>query len=106
VTQVKNCPPQERSVGPGLNIQLYLWTILIDVLLELSMIFIYVKKKVLTLPKLLPVVKNRMHFLWGKTSLYKVMRQMGFKWKKKNVEANENCYLKEQTLLIGGTNIW
>jgi hypothetical protein len=41
----KSYPPRERSVGPGLNIQLYSWTILIDVLLEqLSMIFIYVKK--------------------------------------------------------------
>jgi hypothetical protein len=82
VTEIKNCPPRERSVGPGLNTQLYSWTILIDVLLEeLSMIFIYMKK-ISDTAKLLPVIKNRIHFPWGKTSLYKIMRKMGFKWKK------------------------
>jgi hypothetical protein len=41
----------------------------------------YLRERKVPLPKLLPVIKNRISFPWGKRSLHKIMRYMGFKWK-------------------------
>lgn len=44
--------------------------------------FYLCEKKVLTFPKLLPVIGNRIHFSWCTTFLYNVMKQKDFGWKK------------------------
>ena len=40
------------------------------------------EKQVPTIRKLLPVVKDKIGFPWGETSLLRVIKHMGFKWKK------------------------
>jgi hypothetical protein len=40
------------------------------------------EKRVPTIPKLLPVIKEKIHFPWGPKSLGRVVKRMGFKWRK------------------------
>jgi hypothetical protein len=40
------------------------------------------EKRVLTIPKLLPIIKEKIHFPWGLKSLGRVVKRMGFKWRK------------------------
>jgi hypothetical protein len=40
------------------------------------------EKRVPTIPKLLPVIKEKIHFPWGPKSLGKVVKRMGFRWRK------------------------
>jgi hypothetical protein len=40
------------------------------------------EKRVPTIPKLLPVFKEKIYFPWGLKSLGRVVKRMGFKWRK------------------------
>lgn len=40
------------------------------------------EKKVPTIANLLPVIKNKIDFPWGRKSLNRLLKQMGFKWRK------------------------
>jgi hypothetical protein len=53
-------------------------------------------KRVPTIPMLLPVIKEKIHFPWGPKSLGRVVKRMGFKWRK----CKSKC-----RLLIGRTDI-
>lgn len=45
-----------------------------------------------TVKKLLPIVNERIHFLWVIKSLTRVFKCVGFKWKKKkSVHVKEKC---------------
>jgi hypothetical protein len=40
------------------------------------------EKRVPTIPKLLPIIKSKINFPWGKTSLRRVIKSMGFRWRR------------------------
>ncbi|KAJ4436099.1 hypothetical protein ANN_18726 [Periplaneta americana] len=44
--------------------------------------FYVTEKRVPTIPKLLPIVKSKINFPWGKASLRRVIKSMGFKCKR------------------------
>jgi hypothetical protein len=38
-------------------------------------------KKVPIIPKLLPIIKKKIHFHWGCKSLERIVKNLGFKWR-------------------------
>jgi hypothetical protein len=42
----------------------------------------YIQEKVPTISKLLPVIKKKMHFHWGRKSLDRIVKSLGFNWRK------------------------
>jgi hypothetical protein len=40
------------------------------------------EKRVPTIPKVVPIMKQKIHFHWGCTSLEGVAKSLGYKWRK------------------------
>jgi hypothetical protein len=48
------------------------------------------RKEVPTIPELLPIMKQKINFYWGHKSLQRVVKSLGYKWRK--------CQSKEKFL--------
>ena len=59
--------------------------------------FYTVQKKVPTVAKLLPVVKGKIYFPWGNSSLQKIIKEIGFKLKRFN---NKRSLLIERPQIV------
>jgi hypothetical protein len=45
-------------------------------------ISVFREKKVPTIPELLPITNKKIHFHWGRKSLERIVKSLGFKWRK------------------------
>lgn len=87
-TRLENCPDQRLSTpGKRRKTRPNHTVVSVDefdrcVIRRIISDFYTVQKKVPTVAKLLPVVKEKIYFPWGNSSLLKIIKEIGFKWKR------------------------
>jgi hypothetical protein len=55
---------------------------LISVIRNIIQNFYNQQKRVSTIPKLLPIIKQNIHFHWGCQPLEKAVKNLGYEWRK------------------------